>query len=361
MHTAKMIRYSTRRRLGGLVRSAASAAGAPSRRPWSASSRGGFTLVELLVVIAIIVLILAAVVPSVVAMWGQRKLSETENVLRGALTGARQRALLQGESGLLFALGADGVQRIFPIQRADEPAGSCDDPANALLLRCKYGINNLPDVVRMDLLSSNRFKITGGAVLSLPSPIRVIPRYAVLADPDDADDRFSDNELINNDFGNPDGRVDAAQRHRNFFSVVFSSEGQLVVGRDVFVFDEDAETNQSGEPGHNRGDLTGMSVGKKVEEYQAQDGKRRALYPQPFTPSPDLVHLITVQDSLSPVAANFPSVDGVLVYDDGLYQRSGGAARRRPFLAEHGRPYYVSRVTGDIIRGPLGENADPES
>ena len=81
MHTAKMIRYSTRRRLGGLVRSAASAAGAPSRRPWSASSPGGFTLVELLVVIAIIVLILAAVVPSVVAMWGQRKLSETENVL----------------------------------------------------------------------------------------------------------------------------------------------------------------------------------------------------------------------------------------------------------------------------------------
>ncbi len=314
-----------------------------------------FTLVELLVVVVIIILILAAVVPSVESMWGQRKLSETENVLRGALIGARQRAVLGGESGMLFIVGPDGVQRIFPIERADEPAGSCDDPNNALLLRCKYNINELPDAVRIDLLSANRFKITDGQVLSLPKPMRVVPRYAVLADPDNDIDRFSDNELSNNDFANPTGKVDTAQRHRNFFSIIFSTDGQLVVWRDVLIFDEDAETKQSGALGKDIGDLTGLPVKRKVTRYWAQDGKPTQLYP--LSSKPDLVHLLTVKD----VAANFPSVDGVLVYDDGLYQRSGDKTQRRPFLAEHGRPYYVSRVTGDIIRGPIGENEDPES
>ena len=332
--------------------------------PSAPASRAGFTLVELLVSIAIITLILVTVVPSVESMWGQRKLSETENILRGALNVARQRAIGGTESGLLFFVDPEGVQRVFPIEREDEPIDNPADPPSLYKLRGKYNIKPNAEEVHNDLLSANRFRISAGRGQSLLPPIRVIPRYAVLEGLDGEADRFSEKELINNDFVNAPSGVDPAQRHRNFFSIIFSTEGRLVVGRDVLVFDEDGETNHpKNAPGNGFGDLTGLRVDRTSFEYLSQTGPpfKHDIYPQPISPPPNLVHLLSVYDGDVLVAANFPSVDGVIVYDDGLYQRSGGQEQRRPFLTNTGKPYYISRVTGDIIRGPLGDNEDPSS
>lgn len=317
-------------------------------------SLSAFTLVELLVSIVIIVLILAAVVPSVESMWDQRKLSETETILRGAMLAARQRAAEGVESGLLFFVDAEGVQRVYSIERQDEPPAA----------RTRYGVAPVNDAVRVDVLSANRFRISDGKALSLPPPIRVAPRYAVLADePPRNDDpvRFSDEELANNDFLTDNGgAIGPTQRHRNFFSIVFSREGQLIVGRDVVVYDEDRESQQGG-PGQNVGDATSLPVSRTESRFLSDDGNGgfKPLYPLPFAPAPTLVHLITVQRNNEAVAANFKSVDGVLVYDDELFGRTGPITERRPFLTDTGRPYYVGRVTGDIVRGPLAENKEP--
>jgi hypothetical protein len=54
-------------------------------------------------------------------------------------------------------------------------------------------------------------------------------------------------------------------------------------------------------------------------------------------------------------ALNFPSVDGLLVYDESLFAGAGDAKDKRKFLIESGLPFYVHRFTGVVIRGPVGE------
>ena len=55
------------------------------------------------------------------------------------------------------------------------------------------------------------------------------------------------------------------------------------------------------------------------------------------------------------VALNFASVDGLLVYDDSLLAGIP-ATEQRTVLLRTAQPLYVSRWTGVVIRGPVGED-----
>jgi hypothetical protein len=56
----------------------------------------------------------------------------------------------------------------------------------------------------------------------------------------------------------------------------------------------------------------------------------------------------------SHTALNFTTVDGLLVYDDASFQQQP-LDQKRSFLVRTGRPIYVSRYTGTVVRGPLGD------
>ena len=58
-----------------------------------------------------------------------------------------------------------------------------------------------------------------------------------------------------------------------------------------------------------------------------------------------------------PVAINFPSVDGLLVYDDSLFNEFDVDKDKRDFLFRTSQPIYVNRLTGSVVRGPVGEIA----
>lgn len=315
----------------------------------------GFTLIELLVVVAIIVLLAAMVIPSVESMWQQRKLSQVETLVRGLLQSARQRAIGQRETGLFFYVDAVGAQRMLMIERADETEAQ----------RTDYGIPPLndpppdPPKVRIDLLSTNRFRVVPDASYALPEPVRVCPVYAVFPDETTNKDdfiRFSDAELANEDFQNPPAAsAKQPQRHRNFFVMIFSTQGQLVVNRAVLLYDEDGEWLDGSAKGHGLGDLTGLPVSEEMTQYlSAEDGAPVDIYPP--DPKVGLVHLVTISDGSNDRAALFPGVAGLVVYEDN-YFRQALTTEKRQFLLNEGRPYYVSPSTGDVIRGPYAQNA----
>jgi hypothetical protein len=64
----------------------------------------------------------------------------------------------------------------------------------------------------------------------------------------------------------------------------------------------------------------------------------------------------------TPAALNFPSVAGLLVYDDSLFEEFPDSNERNPdvldkreFLRQRGQPIYISPQTGEIVLGPIGE------
>ena len=62
-------------------------------------------------------------------------------------------------------------------------------------------------------------------------------------------------------------------------------------------------------------------------------------------------------------AMNFPSVDGLLVYDDSVFVEFpadgvGGVMTQRKYLEQSATPRYITRQTGALIRGPLAD-AEP--
>ena len=290
----------------------------------------GFTLIEMIVVVSIIVVIMGITLPALTSMWDERRLTDAETTLQGLLMTTRARALsAQGvDSGLLFYVDSDGVQRILPI-RQEMPG---------------------------DVVGQNVFAVMDEPGPRLRAPVRAVPRYVVDAqDSSQTHLSFSEGELSNNDFLSPPQDSDAGQRHRNFFTLIFNGDGNLTPWRDVLVQDPDADDTGSG---RGLGDVTGLPVGAddsdpEVTQYATQNEGTKALDP---LGNRGVSHLITDGDG---VAVNFPSVDGLLVYDDSLFKEAGGgnnAARdRRDYLLRSAQPLYINRWTGAVIRGPVAE------
>lgn len=295
------------------------------RRP---AKRQAFTLVEMLVVIVIIVVIVSLTLPGLTSMWDQRKLADAETTIEGLLMSARARALgaERTETGVFFYVDGEGVQRMALLER--------DDPG---------------DVVKQDV-----FRVSAERDYRLLPPIRAVPRYVVRAESQtEPYNGFSLTELANNDFLTPTPGGQGAQRHRNYFSIIYAADGQLRHRRDVLILDDDE--NDDG-----RGDITGLKVGEspgmpEVTQYRTLDDKTESIDPvgNGNNPVEDLV-----TDS-SGVAVNFPSVDGLLIYDDALFNDLGSSPEvnmlKRDFLLREGVPFYINRWTGVVVRGPVGE------
>lgn len=287
----------------------------------------GFTLIEMIVVIAIIAVLVALALPAVSTMWEERKFAAAQTTIQGMLMTVRSRAVRASgvESGALFYVDQSGTQIIVPIEQDLEHSG--------------------------DIAWENVFQVTTGRFYTLANPIRAVPRYVVeerRADPE----IFSEQELANENFFEPPANTDSAQRHRNFFTMVFSGEGQLLVHRDVLIKDDDADED-------NLGDITGLTVGydhdnhqATVEKYYAQDDTVKDMRDEQAIP-------FLVTDGDRDIAINFPSVDGLLVYDDSLFKTLGDSTQKRAYLLAVAQPYYINRYTGAIIRGPSGENVEP--
>jgi prepilin-type N-terminal cleavage/methylation domain-containing protein len=326
-----------------MLQRSADGMGAP-RELRRASRRPGFTLVELIVVIGIIVLVVALVIPGVATMWSQRKQSSTQNLIQGMLMSTRPKALQPdgAERGLLFIVDGQGVQRAFPLEQGVPDWYAAGGPGQALDPLATQDWFFIPD---------------DAAEYVLLAPMRVVPRYAVEVDEagnqEDDTTRFDALELANDDFPEcpacPQG-ADEAQRNRNFFSLVFSRQGELEVWRSVVLIEQDLD-------GNRLGDRTGLTLtadpstsvthtfNLKGNSEQIDKMKSRAL----AVPN-------AVVDRTSNTAINFYSVDGLVLYDDATFRDVETPEQKRSLLIEQGLPYYVSRLTGAVIQGPRGEN-----
>jgi prepilin-type N-terminal cleavage/methylation domain-containing protein len=286
----------------------------------------GFTLVELLVVIAVIGLILGLILPGVSAMWNQRLEAQAETVAAGALRSVQMQARHNGERGLFFYL-EDGVQKIAMIQSTPAVQNASPPPAQITAL------NVIVDC----------FEVVSGFDQRMPPPYRAAPRTVVLngsALP--ATQLWEDGELNNEDYTKARGTGN--QRQRNFFSVIFGPDGRLIAGRNVLVYDPKG--------------LTGLATGSTSTYYDVDGVPQDFPPPSAGTSTPSVLSSLVLDRG---GAINFPGVDGLLVYDDSLFQELVGATAaetatlRRQWLTMNGRPYYVSRLTGSVIRGPVGE------
>lgn len=289
-----------------------------------------FTLIELLVVVAIIMLILSVVGPGVTKMWDQRLGSQAETVVAGAIRSTQMQARTGGERGLFFYMDGD-EQKIVPIRPVRKVKGQ-PDPIDQ--------INVVADV----------FEVTDGMIYRVPPPFRVCPRnvvdeYAPSNDPC----TWNEWELNNRDvFASPPTTGKGNQRHCNFFALVFGPDGRLRVGRNVLIYDGDETKDRTGLLAQ------GASSDPAVQYYDAAGTPQ--TFPALYDGSPSrLENLVAANVSGKVTALNFPCVDGVLVYDGTYYWDLPDAAARREFFREKAIPYYVSRLTGDIIRGPVGE------
>ena len=297
-----------------------------------------FTLVEMVIVVAVILLVLGIVLPAASTLWKQRRVSEAQDAISGLLMTARAKAMENdfGDSGLFFYLDDAGVQRIAAINQDAKKAAN-------------------PDTREA---WANVFNVLPERTYTLPVPMRVVPRYAVenkTTNPNAKDyELFSEDgvELANNDFTTLPGGADQAQRHRNFFTMIYSSGGQLRVRRDVLIRDADADADEN--PG---GDVTGLGVGgagtppAPVSKYYDQENVSKDIDPKGVE---KIDSLVTDAGNLD-VAINFPSVDGLLVYDESLFAAAGDAEQKRKYLIDDSQPFYVHRLTGAVVRGPVGE------
>ncbi len=298
-----------------------------------------FTLIELAIVIAIIITIVTFILPSATAMWENRKLADAENILRGLLSTARSQAQRSSglESGLFFYVSSDGVQRIVAIEKDAVNAGN---------------------IAWQDV-----FRVNADRTYSFTAPIRAVPRY-VVNPPGTAlgDDTytFSASELANNvdiEQPTPSG-INQGQRHRNFFTMIYSKQGQLLIRRDVLILDEDRSLD-------GFGDVTGLLISYDKADDKPDIEKRHTQQDtvvniDPTDPPEKIPYLLT---DLDDIAINFPSVDGLIVYNDAAFREltidPSLAVEARNFLLRTGQPFYVNRWTGAIVRGPLEENLAP--
>ncbi len=306
--------------------------------------RAGFTLIEMVVVIGIVLIIMGIALPSVNTMWAQHRENDANNGIAGMLMSTRAQAIQadRGEVGMFFYLDSKGVQQIAIITR---------DPRLE---------ENTP---RWQTLCAWRdvFTVAKDGGRGLLSPMRAVPRY-VVDDPSGGEPtkRFSPIELGNDDFDNLAAlEIDTQQRHRNYFVILFSAEGRLILDRNVLIRDPDEENNGKGD---GFGDITGLRVANDVQKYFDSTGEA-----VPFSDDCDDGIVETIGDGnelavdfIVPTenrgaALNFPSVDGVMVYDDSVMRSGGNDREKRQALLETARPYYIHRLSGSVVRGPVGE------
>jgi len=298
----------------------------------------------MIVVVAIVLVILGLILPAASTLWNERKTAQAVNAVQGLLMTSRAKAMEADgvESGFLAFVDEEGAHHCVSITQASP---SKEELANLNPLEC----------AKLRRAYAIVFEITDDRDQVLPKPMRVVPQYVVdvptTADSDP--DTFSGLELANNDFQIPPDDVDEVQRHRNFFTMVFSTDGHLLVNCDVLIQDEDQN-------GDGIGDRTGLRVGPgpphnsaTTTQYYTISGDATNIDPEP-NPK-EIPFLVTDEDD---VAINFPSVDGLMVYDDSLFNEVT-TPEKRSFLLRVGQPLYVSRWTGTVIRGPVGESEAP--
>jgi hypothetical protein len=131
--------------------------------------------------------------------------------------------------------------------------------------------------------------------------------------------------------------------------MIYSSSGQLRVRRDVLIRDADSDGPDS--DGKQYGDVAGLEVRDDVSFYYGADNSK---VPIALNPGGTLTDIDVVTDSQG-IAINFPSVDGLLVYDESLFSNAGSAEQKREYLVNAAQPFYVHRLTGAVVRGPVGE------
>jgi len=324
------------------------------------NQRSAFTLVELVVVIAIVLVLLGLVLPSATKMWEERKVSDAENVIQGLLVTTRARAQRPNstETGLLFYLDRSGAQQVVAIEQVNR------EGAVSVAPECNndHPTNN-PGMMYNREAWLDVFHVVGDSPYTLPPPMRVTPRYAVLPDAAPGMFTFSDDELANSDFEKPFSTTfDVPQRQRNHFTIIFDNRGEMRVWRPALVLDYDRD-------GNRRGDITGLPTGfdtagnkPNVNKYFDIDGAPPLIWSFRGKPTgggeKETICYLVVEDNKAsdPVAINFPSVDGLLVYDDSAFVEAGDPAAKRAYLQRFGQPFYVNRLTGAVIRGPLGES-----
>lgn len=359
---------------------------ATSRR---AASRSGFTLIELGIVIAIVIILLTLVLPAATQLWEERKLADAENTVRGLLTSQRAEAVRGdvGRVGAFFYVDRDGTQRVasirqLTVQRLLELGfGSGADDFKPDPISTDDGNDN----TNYELLLQNVYEVTDERTYAFAPPIRVVPRYVVEGDGGAGmppRDFFSEAELANDDYFTPPG--DAAQLHRNFFTLLFDTDGTLRVGLDALIFDFDADAD-------NLGDVTRLRVGygaaqaervanmfdaRNVDDTDMPKGilNHVGLGGLGVPPADRTVPMLLdnngppdedINPSYTPenpgTALNFLSVDGLLVYDDQLFREGANPKEKRLSLLRTGIPLYINRQTGAVIKGPEGENLDPDT
>ncbi|HEY3242392.1 MAG TPA: prepilin-type N-terminal cleavage/methylation domain-containing protein [Phycisphaerae bacterium] len=323
--------------------------------PWRLCARfcvrRAFTLVELLVVVIVITVLLGIILPALSRMWQQRNVAATETSVRGLLATARANALHRGERGLFFFVDGN-VQKAamiafqplkLPVAGAPQPD---DDPAGTPV-----------QIVR------DRFRVVG-PIITLPRPMRVCPRNVV----DDNDNNpmtepppASDLAMWNKDeLGNDNYLVPAAmnpvqpQWHRNFFTIIFDRDGQIVPRRSVLIQDIDAAIPPA-TTGDGKGDRTGLKTATGVPKYwrlETIGAMAGQLIPSDFVPPPAALNDLLVDPTSK--ALNFVSADGLLVYDEDVYREQPTGVDKRKYLLDNGQPYFVSRF-GEIVQGQRGK------
>ena len=296
----------------------------------------------MVVVVATILILVTLIVPAATSLWRDRRVAEAQNTISGLLMTTRARAMQSGgaETGLFFYVDEQGVQRIASIA---QDAAKASNPATAANW-------------------ANVFRIAPDRDYALPAPMRAVPRFVVDDPAQDATGlrTFDDDELANNDVINPVNTEDPFQRHRNFFSLVYGGNGQLLFLRDVLISDKNDDAGaQPPTSGSQVGDVTELVVADetKVNTYHVVDAAgvatKRDLKNLNDGPTPPDDFFVVDPDK---VAINFPSVDGLLVYDESLFSSAGSAEQKRQYLLDAAQPFYIHRLTGAVIRGPVGEN-----
>ncbi|NOX57633.1 MAG: prepilin-type N-terminal cleavage/methylation domain-containing protein [Planctomycetes bacterium] len=297
-----------------------------------------FTLIELIVVISIIGILTALVVPGAAGLWSQRNEAASANMIRGLLQSVRTQAIRFGERGLFFYVDRDGVQRIAFIE--SDPSRGGTTPRDQF--DCSAASQPLNCVTEAGAV--NRFHVMNNKVYTVPTPFRIAPSWALTPVSPPGPVPFPLNpssssawpqQLQNQRFPIDTRGPDTPQYHRNFFTIVFDSAGQLIVGRPMLIHDTDADDN-------GIGDRSRLGVFDVVRWWD-NAGVRQDVDGRLF----DIVMLDDTH------AANFTSVDGLVVYDDSEVEGLAGGSIQSVMLSD-GQSLYVSRYTGEVIFGPKG-------